>query len=600
MRDTFRKLMDLLEPRERRSFWLLTLLVAVMGAFNMLGVASIIPFLAVLADPGVVEENRWLAAVYEGLGFTDTRNFLFALGVGVFLAFMMGLAVKALTTYATVRFGSMRNFSLSSRMMRTYLGHPYVWFLNRHSSDLNTTVLAEVAQAINTSLVPLLRVMANGAIVTGMVALMIIVQPMVALVAALVLGGSYGLIYVLVRRKLLELGRIRLEANKARFRISQEAMTGVKDIKVRALEESMLRRFRNPALRLARAQAFAALLQSLPRHLLEGIAFGGMMLLLLTLMALENGSLSEVLPVAGVYALAGSRLLPAMQQLYGDLGRIRTNRPVLEQVHADLVEAKDRRPPPPPAKPLHLRDTLALRGVRYAYPKAERGALEGLDMEIRANTTVGLVGGTGAGKTTAVDVMLGLLEPQSGTLEIDGRPVRGDQALRAWRLSIGYVPQHIHLVDASVWENVAFGIPPEEIDRAAVERAARMAELHRFVTEELPRGYDTEVGDRGIRLSGGQRQRIGIARALYHDPDMLILDEATSALDNLTEQAVMEAVANLGGAKTIVMVAHRLSTVRGCDEIFLLEKGRVSARGTYDELLERSETFRRMAKGAAA
>jgi ABC-type multidrug transport system fused ATPase/permease subunit len=242
---------------------------------------------------------------------------------------------------------------------------------------------------------------------------------------------------------------------------------------------------------------------------------------------------------------------------------------------------------------------LELREVFYAYPNSERPALHGLTLEIRANSTVGIVGGTGAGKTTAMDVILGLLPPQRGALMVDGREIAGEAALRAWRRSLGYVPQSIFLIDDDVAANIAFGIAREEIDHAAVERAARMAEMHRFVTEELPHGYATKVGDRGVRLSGGQRQRIGIARALYHDPDMLILDEATSALDNLTERAVMDAVAQLGGAKTIVMVAHRLSTVRACDEIFLLEHGRLAARGTYDELVEQSDVFREMARGAA-
>jgi len=234
--------------------------------------------------------------------------------------------------------------------------------------------------------------------------------------------------------------------------------------------------------------------------------------------------------------------------------------------------------------------------VRYAYPRVERAALHGCDLRVAARTTVGIVGGTGAGKTTAVDVILGLLIPQEGELRVDGQPIGADRRA-AWRRSIGYVPQQIFLADDTVAGNIAFGIPPERIDMAAVARAARIAELHDFVVTELDRGYDTPVGERGVRLSGGQRQRIGIARALYHDPDVLVLDEATSALDNLTERAVMDAVHNLGHAKTVIMIAHRLTTVRACDEIFLMEHGRVVASGSYDRLLAESEAFRAMAEG---
>jgi ABC-type multidrug transport system fused ATPase/permease subunit len=222
--------------------------------------------------------------------------------------------------------------------------------------------------------------------------------------------------------------------------------------------------------------------------------------------------------------------------------------------------------------------------------------LAGLSLQVWAKTTVGIVGGTGAGKTTAVDVLLGLLQPQTGTLRVDGTAIT-QANLRSWQRAVGYVPQQIFLIDDSVGANIAFGIPLEDRDQAAIEAAARVANLHDFVLSDLPQGYDTHVGERGVRLSGGQRQRIGIARALYHNPEVLILDEATSALDNLTERAVMEAVHTLGRQKTIIMIAHRLSTVRNCDRIFLLEQGRVSAAGTYEELVAGSEVFRRMAVG---
>jgi ABC-type multidrug transport system fused ATPase/permease subunit len=271
---------------------------------------------------------------------------------------------------------------------------------------------------------------------------------------------------------------------------------------------------------------------------------------------------------------------------------------MLDTLHSDVMEG-DRAPllPSGVPEPLRLHEKLELREVAYAYPNAERPALSGLSLTIPARSSVGIVGGTGAGKTTAMDLLLGLLAPSEGAVSVDGVEIEGDVGRRAWRRSIGYVPQHIFLSDDTVASNIAFGLPVEEIDMVAVERAARMAELHDFVMKELPGGYQTLVGDRGARLSGGQRQRIGIARALYHDPDVLIMDEATSALDNVTERAVIEAMNRLGGDKTVVMVAHRLSTVRDCDLIFLLEHGKVGAQGSFDELLEISPAFRDMARG---
>jgi ABC-type multidrug transport system fused ATPase/permease subunit len=246
-------------------------------------------------------------------------------------------------------------------------------------------------------------------------------------------------------------------------------------------------------------------------------------------------------------------------------------------------------------KPLGLREKLELAGVTYTYDGAARRAMDNISLTVRARTTIGLVGATGSGKTTAVDMILGLLWPSEGRLRVDGIDITADN-VAAWRRTLGYVPQQIFLADDTIAANIAFGIPLELVDRAAVEQAARVANLHDFVTRELPQGYDTQVGERGVRLSGGQRQRIGIARALYHDPEVLIMDEATSALDNLTERAVMEAVQNLGSRKTIVLIAHRLTTVRNCDCIFLLNQGRVTASGTFAELVERDAHFRAMAE----
>jgi ABC-type multidrug transport system fused ATPase/permease subunit len=243
---------------------------------------------------------------------------------------------------------------------------------------------------------------------------------------------------------------------------------------------------------------------------------------------------------------------------------------------------------------LPLTDRLELRDVYFTFPGGVVSTLRGLSLSIPARSTVGVVGGTGAGKTTAIDVILGLLVPDQGTVVVDGHALTAETR-PAWQQSLGYVPQQIYLLDDTVAANIAFGIPPALRDMAAVERAARLAELHNFITTDLSQGYNTIVGERGVRLSGGQRQRIGIARALYHDPDILIFDEATSALDTVTERAVMEAVRNIGHAKTIIMIAHRLTTVRTCDTIFLLEDGRVAAEGDFETLVVKSATFRKMA-----
>jgi ABC-type multidrug transport system fused ATPase/permease subunit len=597
---TFSKLLDLLSPRERRRLWVVLGFIVLAGLVEMVGVASILPFLAVLADPAAVETNRYLAWAYAGLGFESPRTFLAFLGAAVLAFVVFSLGVRLAATFMIARFANMRAYSLSSQLIENYMRQPYTWFLDRNSAGLGKVVLIEVDRAIGGGLVPAIRLVAQSVVVLSLFALLLAVEPYAALFAAGLFGGSYVLIFLTVRKTLSRLGRTILEANYRRYKIAQESLAGIKDVKILGVEESFMRQFREPARLIARARALSAVISEMPRYLLEAIAVGGTMALVLFLMSRGEGSLTAIVPTLGVFAFAGIRMFPALQALYQQVTGLRIVAPAVDELHRDMTETRARLSQPERGgrgTPLRLRQRLEIVDVDYAYPNAERAALRALSLTVAANTTVGIVGGSGAGKTTTVDLVLGLLEPQAGELRVDGVPITR-QNLRAWQQSIGYVPQQIFLTDDSVEANIAFGVPPEAIERAAVERAARVAELHEFVTRELPKGYATLVGERGVRLSGGQRQRIGIARALYHDPDVLILDEATSALDNLTERAVMDAVRNLGHAKTILMIAHRLSTVKDCDTIFMMEGGRVVAEGSYAALLGSNQKFRAMAAGA--
>lgn len=601
MVEFYQKLLDVLNPYERRRFFLLLVMILVMGLVEVLGVASIVPFMYVVADPEAVAKNAYLAQAYAWLGFEDPQAFMIFLGLGVFGIVVFGLLFKAFTQYAIYRFTMRRNYSISSRMLEGYLHQPYTWFLHRNSAEVASAVLAEVQEVVNKSLLPGMRFIASSVVVLFLVGLLVVAQPVVALSAALILGLAYGAIYLSLRQMLERIGRERRLANQGRFRVANEATGGIKDLKLMGLEQSFLDRYRASAIRVAEHDAMISAIGDVPRFILEAIAFGGLLFFVLFLLIQSEGSLVDIIPILALYAFAGIRLFPALQEVFRSLSNIRFGRATLERLHEDIREneaAAARRPQRLEGPALRLSDRLELVDIHYAYPQADRAALRGLDLAIDARTTVGIIGGTGAGKTTTVDLILGLLEPDRGELRVDGMPITGAN-LRAWQQSIGYVPQQIFLTDDTITANIAFGLKKKDIDQAAVERAARIAELHDFVMEELPHGYDTLVGERGVRLSGGQRQRVGIARALYHDPDVLILDEATSALDNLTERAVMDAVHNLGHAKTIIMIAHRLTTVQECDVIFMLEHGRLVAAGRYDELLASNGKFRAMAGGAA-
>ena len=594
--DTLKQLFDLLSQEERRRTYWLFGMVLFMALLDMTGVASVIPFLSVLANPDVVETNHYLAAAYHELEFSDPNTFLYFLGVVVFVLLIVSIVFKALTIYSILRFTHMRNYSISRRLVADYLNQPYDWFLNRHSADLGKTVLSEVEKVIQGAMIPMIQLIAQGAVAAALIILLLVVNPWVATIIATVLCGAYILIYVLLRKYLLRIGADRVRANKDRFSTVQEAFGGIKDVKVGGLEAEFLKRFESPAKCYAQHQAASQAASYIPRYLLEAVAFGGMFLVILNLMADSDG-LQKALPLIGLYAFAGYRLLPALQQVYAQLANLRFSKPALDALHADIqilgaTSGDDQLFSR--VNPMGLHDCFKLDRVTYHYPGAERASLIDLSLEIRAHSTVGIVGSTGSGKTTTVDLILGLLSPAAGNLMVDG-VIIDSKNIRTWQRTIGYVPQQIYLSDASIGENIAFGIPTGKIDWLAVENAARIANLHDFVIADLPKGYKTTVGERGVRLSGGQRQRIGIARALYHNPELLILDEATSALDNITEQVVMDAVHNLAHQKTIIIIAHRLSTVRACDEIFLLEQGRLEGRGTYDQLVAQNERFSAMA-----
>lgn len=596
----YQKLFRLLDQRDRQRAVLVLLIMLATAASEVVGVASVMPFIAVLSDPTVVDSNRYLAAVYRASGLASKQDFLFALGVGFFVMLVGSLILRGLGSWAQFRFSFNRSVSWSSRLIDVYLRQPYEWFLNRHSADLATSILSEVDTVVTGALIPAMTVIAQSLIALMLLVLLITVDPLLAASVAIVLGGGFATTALVFRKRLAIISAARYQQNRARFHIVQEAFGGIKEVKISGLERLVLIRFLVPSNERARHQIAAGMVEAIPSLAMQAILFGGMLLVLLYLLR-SQGSLQQALPIVSLYALAGYRLMPAVQRVSEESTKLRAADAVIEALARDLLALQATALPPIPVLPagtpaprLPLQEALVLDDIVYQYPGTDRPALAGVTLTIPAFHSIGIIGSTGSGKTTMVDVVLGLLRPRSGGLVLDGVAI-GDDRIPQWQRSLGYVPQQIFLSDESVAANIAFGLPKGRIDQAAVERAARVANLHDFIVSDMPQGYDTPVGERGVRLSGGQRQRIGIARALYRDPDILVLDEATSALDNLTEQSVMEAVRDLGRRKTVVMIAHRLSTVRHCDCIYMLERGQVVAQGTYDELLEQSEQFRKLA-----
>ena len=566
---TFKKLLFFLTIHERKSAGLLLIMILIMALLDMIGVASILPFIAVLTNPGLIETNLFLNNMFQFLnkfGVENNDQFLFALGILVFALLIFSLTFKAITTYAQTRFIQMREYTISKSFVEGYLRQPYSWFLDHHSAELGTNILSEVGRIIGGGMRPLMELISRSIVSFALIVLLIIADPKLALLTSLSLGLFYGIIFFSIRSYLNQIGKKRLKSNEIRFLSISEAFGAVKEVKVSGLEQIYLKHFSNSAKIYARTQVSSSILSQLPRFFLEAIAFGGIMLIILYKMT-QTGSFNNALPIISLYVFAGYRLIPSLQQIYRSFTSLTFAGPVIDKLYnnkknlKNVLINKDE-------KLLDFNKSIKLNNLHYNYPNASRTTLKDINLNIPAKATVGLIGPTGSGKSTMVDIILGLLEAQKGTLEVDGKIITNEN-LRSWQKSIGYVPQHIYLSD----------------DQIRVEKVSKIANLHQFVMDDLPQKYLTTIGERGIRLSGGQRQRIGIARALYHNPKLLILDEATSALDNETEKSVMNSINNLDNNITIIIIAHRLNTVKDCDIIFKLEKGRLVKQGKFEEIV---------------
>ena len=579
------KISSLLTSKEQKSAGILFLMILIMALLDMVGVASILPFMTVLSNPSIVESNILLKKMFDFstiFGVENNQQFLFALGIFVFLILIISLIFKALTTYTQVKWVQMRQYTIGKRLVEGYLHQPYSWFLSRHSADIGKTILAEVNQVVASGIYPLIDLVAKVLLVIALMGLLILTDPKLSLTIIFFLGGSYLLIFFFIRKVLNRIGKERLKSNQLRFVAITEAFSAAKEIKVGGLENTYVERFSDPAQNYAETSAYAQVIRQLPRFILEAVAFGGVILVILYLM-MQKGTFGSALPIISLYVFAGYRLLPALQTIYSSSAQLTFVGPSLDKLYEDIKSIKpfstiqDQ-------ENLSLNKKIILKNIDYNYPNTSRTALKNISFEIPAKTTVGLVGATGSGKTTIADIILGLLEAQKGSLQVDDQIIT-KKNLRAWQSSIGYVPQHIYLADDTVAANIAFGVDHKNINQHSVENASKIANLHDFVINELPKKYQTTIGENGVRLSGGQRQRIGIARALYYKPQLLILDEATSALDNQTEENVMDAVKKIGNNVTIIIIAHRLNTVKNCDIIFKFKKGELINQGKFDKVI---------------
>jgi len=571
------ELLRALPPAERRRLLFIALGLAGAGLLEVIGVAAVIPFLTLVGDPAAADRLPWLAAWRDALGLAEPRAFLLATGAAALIAILTTAVANAALTYAQLLFTHRVGYGIARRLLFGYVARERLFFAQANSAELAKNVLSETDRLVVGVLTPLTVIASRVVSALAVILFLVAYAPGLALVLGGGFGGLYVGIFLFVRRRLARIGARAVADNEMRFRVVQETLGALTELKLYGRAERFAARFDGPAQAYASDSAASLVTGQMPRFVIEALAFGGV--IVVVLFALAQGlDTAGILPLLGLFAFAGYRMLPAFQNIFNSLALLRFHLPGVRLI-VDALRVETN-PLPRGSERLPFREAIRFETVGFDYEPG-RPALSRIDLTIPAGATVGLVGRTGAGKSTLVGLLLGLLSPSEGRIRVDGRSL-GPGTLPAWQNRIGYVPQDVFLIDGTVAENIALGLDTPDLER--VERAARLAGAHDFIAA-LPEGYGARVGERGSRLSGGQCQRIGIARALYHEPDVLVFDEATSALDGETEAAVMAALRRFAGGRTLIMIAHRLTSLEGADTVYVLESGRIVASGPLPTVL---------------
>ena len=569
--------------RRRAQLSVLFLLMMVVSVAELASIGAMMPFLAVLTVPTTVFGHPLVQPLINVLGLTEPNQLLAPLTILFCTAAVISGGLRLLLSWAQTRLGHAMGADFSIEIYRRTLYQPYAVHMMRNTSEVIAGVAQKADGVVYQIVLPILVISSSGVMMTMVLVALVAIQPAVTASAIACFGSVYALVMFISRRRMLANGLTISQQQNRIIKVLQEALGGIRDVIIDGTQNAYCNIYRDADLRLRRAQSNIAVVSVSPRYIVEALG----MTVIATMayfIATRPGGLNSTIPVIGTLALAAQRMLPLLQQAYAGLSSIRGGQAGLSDalvfLDQPLPEYADKSLP----HPLPFQKDIRLNQVGFRYSEDRPWVLRGLSLTIPKNSRVGFIGTTGSGKSTLLDMIMGLISPSEGVFEVDGKIIKTEDT-RAWQTHIAHVPQSIFLADASVFENIAFGVPVDQIDFEKVRRAAEKAQIASTI-EAWPDRYDTVVGERGVRLSGGQRQRIGIARALYKEADVIVFDEATSALDSETEYAVMQAINSLSSDLTILIVAHRLTTLRECMQVVELEAGNIKRIGTYREIVE--------------
>lgn len=584
-----KNIFEVLTYKERKKLTVVLFFVFTSAIMELFGLLSVLPFLAVMGKPSLIKSNYYLNETYSYIELyrkITEIEFLSLLGLISLAVILFSGILRISSQFLINKFIELRRHSLEVRILNIYLKEDYEFFVLNHSQNLSKTILSEVDQFITQVLRPTLYLVAYGFILIILIIALLYFNPLLAVLSFCFLGGISFLLTSIMKKLSLRIGAIRTKENEKRYFYSGEIFNAIKEIKFSNTQSYYFNRFNDSSLKFSGSQFKYMFYLQIPNIVIETSLFSGMLIASLIFFysqnKFSNDFLGEILPTIGFFGLAVLRLKPATIAVYNGIISLTYSKNLIDSIRKTLslenknsVSTNDI---------IEFTKSIDLKDISFKYRGTDNFVLSNINLSIKKGISIGIIGPSGSGKSTLLDILMGLLIPTSGKILVDNKILTLDN-ISSWQSKIGYVPQLVHLIDDTIIKNIAFGISESEINLNRVIQCCEIVQLSKFISDSMPKGYMSVVGERGVQLSGGQKQRIGIARALYHNPEIIIFDEASSALDGETEAAVMSAIDELSKSKTLIVVAHRLSTVKNCNVIIDLEYGRVKAIGTPNEIL---------------
>ncbi|MCC0179592.1 ABC transporter ATP-binding protein [Waterburya agarophytonicola K14] len=594
----FKRILQIVFLFGKRQIILLWILILLQGIIQVLGVFSIMPFLAIVNNPNKALESAMVQKIMQTIPFFEADHLVLIVGIFTITLLIASSVVNGVTDFLKARYAHFTCMRIGTYLLTSYASQSYIFYINHNSAELIKRLQSDVNMFMGAVLLPFLELISRSVNVVLILIILFVVSPIAGGMAFLVFGSFLGLTFLVFRLALIRGNNERKVLISQRFISAHQLLMGIKTVMIHECQKHFISDYYRSSKRIAQLDSSLAVIGNTPKYIIEAIAFSSVIIIVLVCQS-QGVALETILPFMAFFVLAAYRIMPSLQLIYRQLTQIQSQKFTVDILYKDLIEMNNsinfnRNPELRAWQPTELQERIVFENVSFAYPNAQKLSLNEVNLSIKKGQRIGFVGYSGSGKSTLIDLLIGLLNPSSGKILIDGVELTPARYAN-WHRLVGYVAQDIFLTDESIRQNIAFGIAESNIVDTQVIYSAKIAQIHDFIQADFPLKYNTECGERGIRLSGGQKQRIALARALYHQPSVLVFDEATSALDSETERKLIAEIEELPEDLTIVMVAHRLSTVEKCDVIFVLEQGKIVAQGTYEQLLDKSSIFQKLA-----